>query len=138
MSTEVSWRVEIAINDGQLVDFLSLTVEMVEFTKSENGVLSYQRFVSHDGRTVHVYQRYADSHAALTHLENFAERFAPRFSGMVSRRQFDVYGEPTEELKSVLNGFGATQYFNSFGNLAYWGDSAKSGIRYLAIDWAPL
>ncbi len=121
MSTEVSWRVELAVNEGQLVDFLSLTVEMVESTKTERGVLSYQRFVSHDGQTVHVYERYADSHSALTHLQNFVERFAPRFTSMVSRRQFDVYGAPSEELKSVLVGFGATRFFGSFGNLNYWG-----------------
>ncbi len=121
MSTEVSWRVELAISEGRLDEFLALTVEMVEFAKTESGVLSYQRFVSQDGQTVHVYERYADSHAALTHLQNFAERFAPRFSSMASRRQFDVYGAPSEELKSVLVGFGATRFFGSFGNLNYWG-----------------
>jgi quinol monooxygenase YgiN len=121
MNTEVSWRVELAINEGQLDEFLALTAEMVEFTRTERGVLSYQRFVSHEDRVVQVYERYADSQAAITHLCNFSTYFAARFSKMVTRRQFDVYGTPSEELKSVLNGFGATRFFDSFGKLPYWG-----------------
>jgi quinol monooxygenase YgiN len=120
MNTEVSWRVELAINEGQLDVFLALTAEMVEFTRKESGVPSYQRFVSNDGRVVQVYERYATSEAAIAHLRNFTTYFAARFSKMISRRQFDVYSAATDELKSVVNGLGATRYFDSFGNLSYW------------------
>jgi quinol monooxygenase YgiN len=68
-------------------------------TRREPGVLSYQRFVSEDGAIIHLYERYADSAAALAHLEVFAERFANRLSAMVERNAFTVFGYPSSELK---------------------------------------
>jgi len=56
---------------------------MVEAAGRELGILSYQRFVSGDGKTVHVYERYEDSAAALTRLGIFAKKFAEQFHDMV-------------------------------------------------------
>ncbi|SRR5712692_5737185 len=61
MSDQVSWQVELAVKPGELDNFRTLTEEMVECTRGEPGVLSYERFVSEDGKVVHVYERYADS-----------------------------------------------------------------------------
>src|SRR4051812_46334317 len=120
MSDEVSWRVELEIKPGQLDRFLLLTGEMVEFARTERGVLSYQRFVSDDARTIHVYERYKDSQAALMHLDNFRQHFANSFSGMVTRTRFMVYGVVPDDLKSALSELGATGYFRPFGGFAYW------------------
>jgi quinol monooxygenase YgiN len=120
MSDEVSWWVEIAVKAGQHDEFLALTGEMVIVTKAESGVLSYQRFMNEDGTVIHVHERYANSDAALAHLHTFSEKFAARFSSMVSRTRFTVYGNVSEELRSVLNGFGATSYFQRFGDFEYW------------------
>ena len=38
----ISWHVELAVKPGQLVNFRELTGEMVESTRAEPGVLSYQ------------------------------------------------------------------------------------------------
>jgi quinol monooxygenase YgiN len=119
MSDEISWRVELAIKRGQVDNFRKLTGEMVSSTRSEPGVLTYQRFVSQDGKVVHVYERYADSVAALAHLRTFVEQFSGRFSRMVERKHFTVYGIPSEELRNVLDGFGAV-YFSPFGHFPYW------------------
>jgi hypothetical protein len=84
------------------------------------GVLSYQRFVSNDGAQVHVYERYANSAAALAHLENFGTRFAARFEVTVTRGQFTVFGQPDDPaLKEVLDRFGAV-YLRPFGDFQYW------------------
>lgn len=119
MRNEIAWRVEVAVKPGRLENFRALTAEMVAFTRAEPGVLSYQRFVADDGSIVHVYERYADSAAALAHLQNFASKFAERFSSMVERKHFTVYGNPSPELKALLDRFGAT-YLRSLGDLAYW------------------
>jgi quinol monooxygenase YgiN len=96
-----------------------LTGEMVAVTRREPGVLSYQRFVSEDGKIIHVYERYADSAAAIAHLEAFAKRFASRFSALVERKAFTVFGYPSAELKAALDRFNAT-YLKPFGDFDYW------------------
>lgn len=117
---QIAWHVELAVKPGQLESFRALTGEMVELTRRETGVLGYQRFVSDDGGTVHVYERYADSAAALAHLRNFARHFSARFGQLVERRRFTVLGRPSEELRAVLDGLGAT-YAQPLGDFRYWG-----------------
>jgi len=101
MNGQISWHVELAIKPGRLESFRALTGDMVEAARHELGILSYQRFVSGDGKTVHVYERYADSAAALTHLGIFAKKFAEPFHDMVERKCFVVFGYPTTELKAA-------------------------------------
>lgn len=119
MSDQISWHGVLTIKQDQFDNFQALTREMVDFTRTESGILSYQRFVSEDGNFVHVYERYADSAAALAHLRNFATRFSERFSTMANRERFTVFGQPSNELREVLDSFGA-RYLRSFGDLAYW------------------
>lgn len=119
VGNQISWHVVLAIKQGQLDNFQVLTREMVDFTRTESGVLCYQRFVSEEGKFVHGYERYADSSAALSHLRNFATLFSVRFSALVDRERFTVFGQPSHELRVVLDRFGAI-YLRSFGDLAYW------------------
>ena len=98
--------------------FRALTGDMVEAARRELGILSYQRFVSGDGKTVHVYERYADSAAALTHLGIFTKKFAELFHDMVERKCFVVFDYPTTELQAALDAFGAI-YFEPLGDFAY-------------------
>ncbi len=108
MSAEVSWQVELEVKSGQRDLFLALTEEMVEASQREAGALIYERFVSEDGEAIWVYERYADSAAAIAHLRMFAEQFGKRFAAMVTRRRFTVLGSPSNELRSILDGFDAT------------------------------
>ena len=119
MSKQVAWCVELAVQPGQLDSFLKLTAEMVNETAKERGVLTYQRFVTADGRIVHAVERFESSDAALEHLRIFRNKFAERFSSIVTRQQFTVYGTPDSELKAVLDGFGAV-YLTVLGGLPYW------------------
>jgi quinol monooxygenase YgiN len=117
MGDQISWQVELAVKPGQLDNFRALTGEMVESTRGEPGVLSYERFVADDGKFVHVYERYADSAAALAHLRKFGKNFGERFLSMVDRRRFTVFGNPSDQLRELLDGFGAT-YLRPFGDFA--------------------
>jgi quinol monooxygenase YgiN len=119
MGDQISWRVELAVKPGQLENFRVLTGEMVEFTRGEPGVLSYERFVTDDGKFVHVHERYVDSAAALAHLRIFGEKFSERFLNMVDRTRFTVVGNPSKELRGVLERIGAT-FLKPFGDFAYW------------------
>ena len=120
MSNQISWQVVLGGKPDELDNFRTLTAEMVESTRGEPGVLSYERFVSEDGKVVHVYERYVDSAAAVAHLLTFGRKFGGRFVGMVERRRFTVYGTPSEELKGMLDGFGAT-YLRLFGGFSQMG-----------------
>jgi quinol monooxygenase YgiN len=119
MGDQISWRVELAVKPGQLHHFRPLTGEMVESARGEPGVLSYERFATDDGKFVHVYERYTDSAAALAHLRKFGKEFGERFMSMVDRTRFMVFGNPSDELRGLLDGFGAT-YLKPFGDFAYW------------------
>jgi quinol monooxygenase YgiN len=114
MGDRVSWQVELTVKPGELDNFRTLTRRMADSTRGERGVLSYERFVSGDGTVVHVYERYADSAAAVAHLRTFGRKFGRRFVGMVERKRFTVYGVPSNELRGMLDGFGAT-YLRPFG-----------------------
>jgi len=114
MSDEVAWHVELAVKSGRLDEFRKLTAEMVKSAATETGVLAFERLVSEDGKTVHVYERYESSAAAIAHLRNFASKFAGRISAMVDRNHFAVYGTPNSELRGLLGRFGAV-YLTPFG-----------------------
>lgn len=108
MTTQIAWQVELAVAPGQLENFRALTEEMVAYTQAEAGALVFERYVSEDGSTVYVNERYTDSAAAVVHLRAFGERFADRFNRMVERKRFIVFGAPSDELRGILDGIGVT------------------------------
>ena len=108
MGTQVSWLLEVAVKPGQLDTFRALMQEMVASTRAEPGALSYAWFVSDDGVVVHLYERYADSAATLTHVGTFGEKFAGRFLAAVDPTRFTVMGSPSDEVQAALSGFGPT------------------------------
>lgn len=108
MSEQISWHVELQVKPGQLDAFRALSSDMVESTKGEVGALIYERFIGDDSRSVHVFERYINSTAAVTHLTRFAKMYSERFANTVDRKRFTVFGTPTRELKEILDPLGAT------------------------------
>src|SRR5580704_16449005 len=106
----VSWWVELAVKPGGLPNFEKLTAEMVASTGAETGVLAYQRFISEDRQTVHVHETYENSAAAVAHLRKFAAIFGERYAGTVDLTRFSVFGNPSDELRRLLDGYGATYH----------------------------
>lgn len=117
MSTAVSWNLQLAVRDGRLDDFTSLMNEMVESTRAEDGAQAYEWFITEDGAACHIYERYADSDATMVHLGAFGSRFAERFLACVEPTGFSVYGDPSDDVRAVLDGFGAI-YLGWFGGFA--------------------
>jgi quinol monooxygenase YgiN len=99
---------EGAVKPGKLVALSALIDDMVASTQTEPGSLSYEFFVGGDGGSVHVYERFADAAAALTHLSTFGERFAQRFLATVEPIRFTVMGNTSDQLTEALSGFGPT------------------------------
>ena len=116
MSEQVSWLLELKINSGAADSFKSLMNEMVEATRTdESGKLSYEWSLSVDGTTCHLYERYADSAATMTHLTSFGANFAERFLAAVQPTRITVYGNPDAQVRSALDPFGAVYMTTAAG-----------------------
>ena len=76
---EIYWVFELAINPGRFEDLKTLMADMVAATqKNEVGTLNYEWAISDDQQVCHVYERYRNSAAVLTHLKSFGTNFAVR------------------------------------------------------------
>ena len=117
MSASVSWNLRVSIKEGQLDEFRSLMGEMVESTKAEAGAQGYEWFIGADGGSCHLNEKSADSDAVMAHLGTFGARFADRFLGCVEPTSIHVYGEPSDEVREALDGFGA-EYLGTFGGFS--------------------
>ena len=117
MSDIVSWNLQTSVREGQLSAARDLMPEMVEGTRGEAGTLGYEWFMGGDGTVCHIYERYADSDAALIHLGNFDAKFAERFLQYFEPTALFVYGEPSGEVRATLDGFGAV-YLGTFGGFS--------------------
>lgn len=108
MSDNVHWMLELKIKDGALDDFKALMTEMTSATEAnEPGTLNYEWYISDDQKTCHLYERYVDSAATMVHLGSFGANFANRFMTLVEPTRFVVYGNPNNDVRAALAGFGA-------------------------------
>ncbi|HUF33949.1 MAG TPA: antibiotic biosynthesis monooxygenase [Acidimicrobiales bacterium] len=114
MADEVSWVIQVAVKNGELDNLRSLMADMVSSTKDESGALGYEWFIDEAEGKLAIYERYSDSAATMVHLGNFGANFAERFLACVDPVSLQVFGTPSDEVKGVLDGFGAT-YFGPFG-----------------------
>ena len=115
MSDNVYWLLEVTIKPGELENFKALMEEMVEATQAnEPNTLNYEWTISEDSKSCHLYERYADSAATMTHLGAFGEKFAERFMAAVDPTRFVVYGTPNNAVKEALSAFGPI-FMSPFG-----------------------
>jgi quinol monooxygenase YgiN len=117
MSDAVSWLLAVSVKDGQLETFRTVMEDMVAAVRNESGTLIYEWAVSDDNATVDIYERFADSAAALTHFGSFGANFAERFFGAVDPISFHVYGNPDAATREALAGAGA-EFLGPFGGFA--------------------
>ena len=96
----------MTIKPGELDNLKALIREMVESTQaSEPGALDYEWFFDADEKTCHIWERNANSAAAMTHLGHFGEKFAERFMAALEPTRFIVYGNPNDEVQEALSDF---------------------------------
>lgn len=106
MKNNVWWIFELSVKDGKFEELNKLMSEMVEATeRNEKGTLAYEWTISMDGGKCHIYERYVDSEAAITHLTTFLNQYATRLMETGDATGFVVYGNPNDGLKNILDGF---------------------------------
>ena len=104
MSTAISWVFEAAVKPDGLDDYRALAQEIsADNEASEPGQAIFEWFI--DDHDVHIYERYADSAAAVFHVQRFVANFAERFLSLCTPTRMSVYGEPSDELKAAIAGF---------------------------------
>ncbi len=108
MHRHVYWVLEVDVNEGSSDAFTDLMHEMVKATRAnEPGTLNYEWSFSDDGSRCHIYERYEDAGAVMTHLSAFGEHYAERFMACVTPTRFTVYGQPDDAVRAALTPFGA-------------------------------
>lgn len=108
MSDNITWIIEGTIKSGQLDNFKALATEMIDTVQAEEpDTMIYKWFISDDHGSYRIHDSYADSAAVMTHLQYFGQRFADRFFAIAEVTGFSVYGNPNDEAREALRGFGA-------------------------------
>ena len=116
MSNQISWLLEVEILPGKLDDFRAVARDLIANTEPETGTLDYEYHLSPDEKTVHIFERYADSAAMLKHVAGFMN-FAARFMAAGRPKSFSVYGKPSDEAKAALADLGPV-YFSELGGFS--------------------
>jgi len=115
MNENVYWMLELAVQPGRLNDLRNVMQDMVDAASTnEPGTLNYEWNISADGGASHIYVRYRDSAAVMTHMQAFGTRFTARFMELVTITRFVVYGSPGAEVKAALAAYSPV-YFAPFG-----------------------
>ena len=117
MEGHVSWVVQYAVKEGALDTLKGLMEEMVEGTSAEPGTLAYEWYISEDGTTVHLFEKYASSEDAIVHAKGFLEKWATRLMASVDPKRIVVYGDPSPAAREILDGWGAT-YLGPWGGFS--------------------
>ena len=107
MPDEIYWITTVTVKPGHFSEFKEVVAPLVAATKQEAGALAYEYSVANDQSTVHIFERYCDSHSVVAHVEGTFAKFAELFNSVATVKGFVVYGTPDAEARKVLDGFGA-------------------------------
>ena len=94
--------VELEVKPGQVDDLKAVARDIVSVArKDEPGTLNYEYFLSQDGTTCHIYERYVNPEAHLRHGLTVSEELNKRGRAFRPVR-LTVYGKVTEEVRERL------------------------------------
>src|ERR1700750_3522537 len=98
-SEQVYWIFTVTVD--QMDKFTSLIPKLVAATKKEPGALQFEFNIGDDQKTVDIFERYADSKAALFHqTESFLPN-AKEFFAVATLTRWVIYGTPSDEFKKA-------------------------------------
>jgi quinol monooxygenase YgiN len=102
MTENICFVIELAVNPGRFEDLKTLMAELVEANRNEVGMLSQEWAISDDRQVCHLYERFQDSAAVMTHMQLFGANFSARFFEILKPTRFVIYGTPSAEVKDAL------------------------------------
>lgn len=104
-SEEVMYIIQINVPKDKQPQAKALIQKLVKNTAKEPGVLHYHWSIN--GDSIQSIEHFKDSDATLAHLLNFQENFAEEYMSLGKVVSTVVYGNPSPEVKKVLDDFGA-------------------------------
>jgi quinol monooxygenase YgiN len=99
----VYWVLTVTVD--QMDKFKVLIQQLVTATAKEAGAVQYEYNIGDDQKTVDIYERYADSEAAMLHVEKTFGLFSKEFLALAKPARWVIYGTPFNELKQALADF---------------------------------
>ena len=98
-SEQVYWVFTVTVH--QMDKFTPLIPKLVAATAKEPGALQFEFNVGSDWKTVDIFERYADSKAALFHQAESFGPFAKEFFAVAKLTRWVIYGTPSDEFKKA-------------------------------------
>jgi len=97
-------RAEFIIEEGKRAEYKKLVRDMSQTVEdNEPGTLHYQFYLNRDETKCIVNEIYANSEAALAHINGVASQtILPKIHNVSRISTLEVYGKPSEELQKVL------------------------------------
>jgi quinol monooxygenase YgiN len=115
-SKAITFIIDLAVNADSNEDLTLFSQEITNnVLKTEDFCLEYGYYVSEDGISVTLYEKYINSESAIKHAQNFmAGPFFDRFFNLFTLNKFIVTGPTSDEFKKFTseNGF-VIEYRNS-------------------------
>ena len=105
MNENVYWVIDLAVNPGRFEDLKTLIAELLEANQKEVGFLTCEFAISDDRQVCHIYERFQDSAAVITHLQLFGANFSARFFEILKPTRFVICGTPSVEVKDAFAQF---------------------------------
>ena len=115
-SKAITFIIDLAVNADSNEDLTLFSQEITNnVLQTEDFCLEYGYYVSEDGNSVTLYEKYIDSESAIKHGQNFMDGpFFDRFFNLFTLNKFIVTGPASDEFKKFTseNGF-VIEYRNS-------------------------
>ena len=108
-SEEITFIIDLKVNSNSSEDLNQLVEEITQnVINTEAFCLEYGYFISDEGTSVTLYEKYEDSDGATMHGQNFIDvPFFDRFFNLFTLEKFIVTGPASDEFKKFTseNGF---------------------------------
>jgi quinol monooxygenase YgiN len=107
VTENIYWTIDATIKPGHLSGLKEHVALMVEMTATEPGALAYDFWLTEDETRLFIYERYADSEAAIAHLQNVGPHLGP-FLDAVNMQPIVILGHLSPAAKEAFASFKAT------------------------------
>ena len=102
----IHWIFAATVNENVTKEGVqALIAEATELTKQEKGCLAYEWHLSEDGKSVHAYERYTDSEAAMVHVNDTFSKISEKVTKVMARPEKDLVPSISKG-----KGFGAVHF----------------------------
>ena len=114
-NNQIHVRAEFNIEKGKIEEFKKLIQDMSRMVENnEPDTINYQFYLNRSETKCMVHETYTNSESVLAHITGVASKTTlPKIFNIARINRLDVYGNPSEELHTILTRFDS-QTFNLF------------------------